>query len=41
MTNIKNTGLLKKIQDSDNKDSAVQQKLRAILPLRWTALKTN
>ena len=46
-TNIKNSGLLVRIQDDDEENSAARRKLRAILSsvlskilrLSWTALK--
>ena len=42
-TNINNSGLLVRIQDGDEKNSAARRKLRAILRkilrLSWTALK--
>ena len=42
-TNIKNSGLLVRIQDDDEENSAARRKLRAILRkilrLSWTALK--
>ena len=40
-TNIKNSGLLVRIQDDDEENSAARWKLRAVLRLRWTALKTK
>ena len=40
-TNIKDSSLLVRIQDSEKENSAAWWKLRAILRLCWTAMKTN